>query len=42
MSLAENVACMGERRIACRGMVRKPEGTRQLGRTRRKWKDNVK
>jgi len=27
---------------SCRGLVEKPEGNRQLGRTRRRWEDNIK
>ena len=34
--------CMGERRSVYRVLVRKPEGKRQLGRSRRKWEDNNK
>jgi hypothetical protein len=33
---------MGERRGACRILVRKPEGRRPLGRPRRRWEDNIK
>jgi hypothetical protein len=33
---------MGERRSVYRVLVRKPEGKRQLGRSRRKWEDNNK
>jgi hypothetical protein len=33
---------MGERRGAYRALVGKPEGRRPLGRTRRKWEDNIK
>jgi hypothetical protein len=32
----------GEKRIACRILVGKPEGTRPLGRPRRRWVDNIK
>ena len=32
---------MGERRGVYRVLVGKPEGTRQLGRSRRRWKDNI-
>jgi hypothetical protein len=28
--------------IACRVLVGKPEGKRPLGRTRRRWEDNVR
>jgi hypothetical protein len=33
---------MGERRIAYRALVGKPEGRRPLGRPRRRWEDNIK
>jgi hypothetical protein len=33
---------MGERRVVYRVLVGKPEGKRQLGRPRLKWKDNIK
>jgi hypothetical protein len=33
---------MGEKRNACRILVRKPEGNRPLGRPRRRWVDNIK
>jgi hypothetical protein len=33
---------MGKKRNAYRIMVGKPEGTRPLGRPRRKWVDNIK
>jgi hypothetical protein len=33
---------MGEKRNACRILVRKPEGKRRLGRPRRRWEDNIK
>ena len=32
----------GERRGLCRLLVGKTEGKRPLGRTRRKWKDNIR
>jgi hypothetical protein len=32
----------GEKRNACRILVRKPEGKRPLGRPRRRWVDNYK
>jgi hypothetical protein len=37
-----HVACMGERRGVYRVLMRKPEGKRPLGRTRRRWEDNIK
>jgi len=33
---------MGERRSVCRDVVGKPEGRRQFGRPRHRWKDNIK
>jgi len=33
---------MGKRRSACRVLVGKPEGTRQLGRPRRRWENDIK
>jgi hypothetical protein len=36
-----HVARMGEKRIAYRTLVGKPEGKRQLGRQRRRWVDNI-
>jgi hypothetical protein len=33
---------MGERRGAYRALMEKPEGGRPLGRSRRKWEDNIK
>jgi hypothetical protein len=33
---------MGEKRNACRILMGKPEGKSPLGRTRRKWMDNIK
>jgi hypothetical protein len=32
----------GERRVAYRALVGKPEGRRPLGRPRRRWEDNIK
>jgi hypothetical protein len=32
----------GEKRGACRVLMRKPEGKRPLGRRRRRWKGNIK
>jgi hypothetical protein len=32
----------GEERIVYRGLVRKPEGKRPLGRPRRWWEDNIR
>ena len=37
-----HVARMGERRVVYRVMVGKSEGKRQLGRTRRRWEDDIK
>jgi hypothetical protein len=37
-----HVARMGEMRIAYNILVGRPEGTRPLGRPRRRWEDNIK
>jgi len=37
-----SVARMGEDRGVHRGLVRKPEGKRPLGRQRCRWEDNIK
>jgi hypothetical protein len=42
MGLAGQVARMGEKRNAYRILVGKPEGKRPLGRSRRRWVDNIK
>jgi len=42
MNWAGHVARMGERRGVYRVLVGKPEGKGPLGRTRRRWEDNVK
>jgi hypothetical protein len=39
---AGHVARMGEKRGAYRILVGSPEGRRPLGRTRRRWQDNIK
>jgi hypothetical protein len=39
---AGNVARMGQKRGVYRVLVRKPKGKRPLGRTRHRWKDNIK
>ena len=36
------MARMGEYRVVQRVLVGKPEGTRPLGRPRRRWEDNIK
>jgi hypothetical protein len=36
------VARMGEGRVVHRVLLGKPGGTRQLGRPRRRWEDNIK
>jgi hypothetical protein len=42
MRWAEHVASMEEMRNAYKILVRRPEGKRPHGRTRRRWEDNVK
>jgi hypothetical protein len=42
MRWAEHVARMGEDRGVHRLLVGKPEGKSPLGRTRRRWEDNIK
>ena len=42
MRWERHVARMGERRGVYRVLVRKPEGNRQLGRSRRRLEDNIK
>jgi hypothetical protein len=42
MRWARHVARMGEGRGVCRVLVGRPEGKRQLGRSRRMWEDNIK
>jgi hypothetical protein len=42
MSWAGHVARMGEVRGAYNILVGKPEGRRPLGRSRRRWEDNIK
>jgi hypothetical protein len=37
-----HVARMGDKRNACRILVGKPEGKRPLGRSRRRWEDNIR
>jgi hypothetical protein len=39
MRWASHVARMGEKRVACRILVGRPEGRRPLGRSRRRWED---
>ena len=36
------VANVGDGRNACRVLVERPERIRSLGRSRRRWKDNIK
>jgi hypothetical protein len=36
------MACTEDRRGACRLLVGRPDGKRQLGRLRRRWEDNIK
>ena len=40
-SMPETCMAMGKERGLCRILVRKPEGTRPLGRLRRRWEDNI-
>ena len=42
LRLAGHVAHMEQSRNAYRVLVGKPEGKRPLGRTRRRWEDNIK
>jgi hypothetical protein len=42
MRWAGHVAQMGEKRNAYRILVGKPEGKRQLRRSRRRWEDNIR
>ena len=42
MREAGHVARMGEGRCVHRVLMGKPEGKRPLGRTRRRWEDNIK
>jgi len=42
MRWAEHVAYVGERRVACRALVVKPEGKRPLAKPRHRGKDNKK
>jgi hypothetical protein len=42
MRWVEHVARMGERRRVYSVLVGNPEGMRSLGRTRRRWEDNIK
>jgi hypothetical protein len=42
MRWAEHVARMGDMRNVYRLLVGKPEGKRPLGRSRRRWIDNIK
>jgi hypothetical protein len=41
MRWAGHAARMGENRNAYRILMRRPEGKRPLGRTRRRWVDNI-
>jgi hypothetical protein len=42
MRWARHVACMGEKRYACRILVGKPEAERELARPSYRWEDNIK
>ena len=37
-----HVACIGDRRVACRMFVGRPEGKRPLRRPRHRWKATIK
>jgi hypothetical protein len=41
MKWTGHIACMGEKRNACRILVGKPEGKRPLGRHRHRWEDYI-
>jgi len=40
--MGEELSTYGVRRGACRGLMRKPEGKKLLGRPRRGWENNIK
>jgi hypothetical protein len=42
MRLAGNIARKGEKKNACRLLLGKPEGKRPLGKSKRRWMDNIK
>jgi len=42
MRWAGHVACIGEERGVYRVFLGKPEGRRPLGRSRRRWVDNIR
>jgi hypothetical protein len=42
MRWAGHVARMGKGKGVCRVLVGRPEGKRPLGRSRRRWEDNIK
>jgi hypothetical protein len=42
MRYTGHVACMGERRGVYRVLVKKPQGKSSLGKSRRRWEDNIK
>jgi hypothetical protein len=42
MRWSGHVACVGESRIVYKVLLGKPEGRRPLGRSRRRWEDNIK
>jgi len=42
MRWAGHMAHMGEKKGVCRVLVGKPEGSRPLGRPRRRWVDNIR
>ena len=40
--MAGQVVRVGERRVACKDIVQRPQGKRPLGRPSRRWEDNAK
>jgi hypothetical protein len=42
MRWTAHVAFLRERRVICRVFVRTPEGKKLLGRSRRRWEDNIR
>jgi hypothetical protein len=42
VEMTGQAARIGEKRKTCKLLVEKPEGKRPLGRTKRRWIDNIK